>query len=45
LIEGRLNEVIEFLDSLSYGDSSTNGLLENRQDWVEKSENARNWGK
>jgi hypothetical protein len=45
LIEGRLNEVIDFLDSLSYGESSTNGLLENRQDWVEKSQNARNWGK
>jgi hypothetical protein len=45
LIEGRLNEVIDFLDNLTYGENSTDGLLENRQDWVEKSQNARNWGK
>ena len=33
LIEGRLHEVIDFLDSLSYGDASTPGLRESREEW------------
>ncbi len=33
LLEGRLHEVMSFLDSLSYGDSSSPGLRETRQTW------------
>ncbi len=33
LIEGRLHEVVDFLDSISYGDQSTPGLRESRQEW------------
>lgn len=45
LLDGRLGEVIAFLDELSYGSGSTPGLSENFQDWEEKSKNSRNWDK
>jgi ribosomal protein L37AE/L43A len=44
LIEGRLGEVIAFLDSLSYGEESTPGVKEKRDEWVGNSQNTRNWG-
>jgi len=43
LIEGRLCEVIDFLDSLSYGKRSTPGVKENRDEWLVISQNVRNW--
>ena len=43
LIEGRLTEIVDFLDSLTYGPSSTSGLNEQRQEWIEKSKNVRSW--
>lgn len=33
LIEGRLHEVVAFLDALSYGPASTPGLQQRREDW------------
>ena len=45
LIHAPLTQVIRFLDELSLGDGSTSGLKENRQEWVEKSQNARRWGR
>lgn len=36
LIEGRLQEVIEFLDQLSYGEGSTPGVYQQSQDWRQK---------
>ena len=44
LIQGRLGEVIAFLDSLSYGEESTPGTKEQREEWVTNSQNVRNWG-
>ena len=44
LIQGRLGEVIAFLDSLSYGEASTPGTKEQREEWVTNSQNVRNWG-
>ena len=43
LIEGRLSEVIAFLDGLTYGAQSTPGTSENHAEWIEKSQNARRW--
>ena len=43
LIEGRLSDVIQFLDALSYGPDSTLGIIQNQTEWFEKSQNARNW--
>jgi hypothetical protein len=43
LIEGRLSDVIQFLDALSYGPGSTPGIIQNQTEWFEKSQNARNW--
>ena len=43
LIEGRLKDVIQFLDALSFGPDSTPGMFQNRAEWFEKSQNARNW--
>jgi len=45
LIEGKLNEVIDFLDSLTYSNLSTPGIQENLIEWQEKSQNARSWRK
>jgi hypothetical protein len=44
LIEGRLAEVIAFLDGLSYGEESTPGVKEKQDEWVGNSQNVRNWG-
>jgi ribosomal protein L37AE/L43A len=43
LIKGRLSDVIQFLDALSYGLGSTPGIKQNQTEWIEKSQNARNW--
>ena len=43
LIEGRLGDVIAFLDSLTYGEHSTPGTKENRDVWNERVETARSW--
>jgi hypothetical protein len=43
LIEGRLGDVILFLDELSYGSGSTPGTVERKSEWVERSQNARGW--
>jgi hypothetical protein len=43
LIEGRLGDVILFLDELSSGPSSTPGTLERKAEWTENSRNARGW--
>ena len=43
LIEGRLGEVIAFLDNLGYGEESTLGVKEGREEWVGNSQNARSW--
>ena len=42
LIEGRLRDVIQFLDTLSYGPGNTPGIIQNQAAWLEKSQNARN---
>ncbi len=44
LIEGRLSEVIVFLDNLTYGEGSTPGTQEIHAEWVKNSQNARQWG-
>ena len=43
LIEGRLSEVVAFLDSLSRGDSSTAGVAENYAQWDKSIEVNRDW--
>lgn len=43
LIDGRLADVIDFLDELSYGTDSTEGLIENHEAWFQKSQYARGW--
>ena len=43
LIEGRLGDVILFLDRLSDGPGSTPGLAQRKAEWIERSQNARNW--
>jgi len=43
LIEGRVGEVIDFLDALSYGDASTPGLGATRDQWMERSHVVRRW--
>ncbi len=43
LIKGRLAEVIDFLDHLSYGDESTLGIKENHRKWRENSTYVRSW--
>ena len=41
LIEGRLRQVISFLDALSYGEKSTPGLVECKAEWDQLMETAR----
>ena len=36
LIEGRLIDVIQFLDALSYGSGSTLGIIQNQTEWTRK---------
>ncbi len=43
LIEGRLGEVVAFLDSLTYGDGSTPGTREQFAAWSEGIEANRDW--
>jgi hypothetical protein len=43
LIEGRLSEVIIFLDNLTYDEGSTPGISETHIEWVKNSQNARQW--
>jgi len=45
LIEGRLGEVIAFLDRLSLRPQSTPGVQEKRAEWEEKSQNTRKWAR
>ncbi len=45
LIEGRLGEVIAFLDQLSLGPESTPGIQEVRAEWQEKIQNTRRWAR
>lgn len=45
LIEGRLGEVIDFLDELTYGAGSTPGTKETRAEWLERSRIVRCWAK
>jgi len=45
LIEGRYHEVVEFLDSLTYGDGSTQGTGETLAEWRDKiNYTAEAWG-
>lgn len=43
LIDGRLRDVILFLDELSYGHGSTPGTDVHKAEWIERSQNARSW--
>ena len=43
LIQGRLGDVIKFLDRLSMGEDSTLGIKETHERWYERSSNARKW--
>jgi hypothetical protein len=43
LIQGRLSEVIAFLDSLSAGEGNTPGIVENRKEWEWNMRTARGW--
>ena len=45
LIKGRLSDVIEFLDSLSYSNVSTHGLFNSRTNWQENIKKSKNWNK
>ena len=45
LIEGSLNEVVAFLESLTYGAGSTPGVQENRVEWEKNLWGLRSWGK
>ncbi len=44
LIDARLGEVINFLDELTFGESSTPGVKESHAEWVKRSQFARSWG-
>ena len=43
LIEGRLNDVVAFLDRLSYGDKSTAGTKETYTEWDKNLEVNKSW--
>ncbi len=45
LIEGRLSDVIDFLDTLTYGSGSTPGLRDRKAEWDERIVYARSWGR
>lgn len=45
LIEGRLSEVVAFLESLTYGEAGTPGLKENREVWDERIQAYKSWGR
>ena len=43
LIQGRLTDVVKFLDDLSRGPGSTPGIQQHRGEWQAKSTNTRKW--
>jgi hypothetical protein len=43
LIEGRLSDVVAFLDRLSYGEKSTQGMRETYTQWDKNIDANRNW--
>ena len=43
LIEGKLSDVITFLDDLTYGAVNTEGVQERHAEWVKNSEYVRSW--
>jgi len=43
LIGGRLDIVVDFLDHLSYGPSSTTGIQQNLEEWREKMNRSPHW--
>ena len=43
LIEGRLGDVMDFLDSLTYGEMSTPGTQENKAEWDINIQTTRGW--
>jgi hypothetical protein len=43
LIEGKLANVITFLDSLAYGAQNTEGVQETHVEWIKKGEYVRSW--
>ena len=43
LIEGKLSDVITFLDRLTYGAENTEGVQETHAEWVKNSEYVRSW--
>jgi hypothetical protein len=43
LIEGKLLDVISFLDNLTYGAENTGGVQETRTEWARNSQNVRSW--
>lgn len=43
LIDGRLADVIAFLDELHHGESSASGLKNSHDQWEEKSQSVRRW--
>ena len=45
LIEGKLADVIAFLDHLTYGAASTVGMQQTFTEWTEKSQNVRQWAR
>jgi hypothetical protein len=45
LIQGNYHEVVDFLDQLTYGSASTQGIYANYQDWRQKiDETGKKWG-
>lgn len=45
LIEGRLTDVIKFLEDLTLSDTSTLGLHDAKESWQENIQYAKSWGK
>ncbi len=43
LIEGRMGDVVAFLEELTYGDQSTPGTTDNRAEWDANIDVNRNW--
>jgi hypothetical protein len=43
LIEGRLRQVMDFLDGLTYGSKSTPGMVETKAEWDQSIRTARGW--
>ncbi len=43
LIQGKLTQVIDFLESLSCGENSTPGVQQQRAEWEKNVETARSW--